>query len=603
MQEKLEKNNGEFFPVMNTIKWRVFIRTDKESLIWGKDYDDYKVCPALHMNLHITECFSRDYINSGYLSTFEFDENSGLEATISYLNCPTVHFILLPAVICDDIYLTGGTRGLEKLGETTYPCKLEGSVWQISARNQFIPQIFNTQNVSIALGQTEICYKSETLLGGNWCDYALCFSLPKKNAQDIASQRYTDETVLCEVLAKNSVPYFVAPKDLEQYSVLLQRGLIAKNLQEWWKIETAEMKQLFCFLYAVIHGQSYREPLFERDLTMLVTLFEFKHVMSNSIPKHPLLVQHLNLLKNLITHIQTQLMPFDVATYVHVLEFFSNQLKAIVSFHSNPFGHIHRQGIESELQRLNLFYGVLVLEGDFWREVTRCQAFNFQPLELAKVKKEGLDIIRACWAEPSVISRKQLLLVRSRMTQVTQVTQVIKKQLDIFLNRNYVLNIGSELLEYKKIKGNKASYIYNLCEWYQAWTISLSEEIQTVSPSDLQQQALFCEKLKNSLILLSDLYEKYQELPQSTHMKGKSLKHFEEQVKTTITEIRSAFEQRATRDVGRYLHERTYLLTALLGSMMGAHGFHSQSIREHIRKLDGVRKIVLVEPKQEMVLT
>lgn len=94
METKFEMPLSDVELIANMMKFRVFIRTDNSSAIYFQPFDQYLVCPAEHMNLQTTAGSYRKYINSGFLSTFEFDHNEGLKAVNNYLNYAHVHFIL-----------------------------------------------------------------------------------------------------------------------------------------------------------------------------------------------------------------------------------------------------------------------------------------------------------------------------------------------------------------------------------------------------------------------------------------------------------------------------------------------------------------------------
>ncbi|HHF7386483.1 hypothetical protein [Legionella bozemanae] len=580
MQANSEECADKFIQVMGRMKWRVFVRTDNNESVYQSHYERYNASPASHMNLIVSDPPKNAFINSGYLSTFEFNGNTGLKATNSYLNFSKVHFIFIPEVLCDEIHLTGGTFGFEKIDEIAYPRQVIGTSWDIPMRHQYIPQTFNTEGMSIALKPGDARDNCEVLLGGNWQDYAVCVTLSKQQALVLAKSNHTDERALFADLKKYN-PYFVVSQTLQQYEAKIRLGIIAKQLQEWWKEPDVE-RQLLCFLYAATRDKPYVEPTPEIDVGMLALLLDIAIKIEVLRERTPSLLDYLSVVQNLFIYTETQLISYSPGFYNTVLNFLKSQLKQLVFLHN--LEEIDSLEIEKKIPRLKLLNEILIAEKNFWQCISDCDRFNFNPSELITIKGELLTLIKSSYADNSFLSEEKLDV---KLGKISEASKQIKARLAEFLDRDYILNSGLQLLAHTKFSQAKGqSFIYCMGEWFNVWARRISGI--SFSPQVLHQQAKCCEQIKNNLILLQEFYDTYKN---GQFVNKNFLNEFDKQVIDTINEVKSVLEP-PSLDIGRYLSERTTQLVALMGTQITQRGgtFYIAPITRHLDCLNSIRK-------------
>ncbi|WP_412756520.1 hypothetical protein [Legionella bozemanae] len=580
MQANSEESADKFTQVMGRMKWRVFVRTDNNESVYQSHYERYNASPASHMNLIVSDPPKNAFINSGYLSTFEFNGNTGLKSTNSYLNFSKVHFIFIPEVLCDEIHLTGGTFGFEKIDEIAYPRQVIGTSWDIPVRHQYIPQTFNTEGMSIALKPGDARDNCEVLLGGNWQDYAVCVTLSKQQALVLAKSNHTDVRVLFTGLKKYN-PYFVVSQTLQQYEAKIRLGIIAKQLQEWWKEPDVE-RQLLCFLYAATRDKPYVEPTPEIDVGMLALLLDIAIKIEVLRERTPSLLDYLSVVQNLFIYTETQLISYSPEFYNTVLNFLKSQLKQLVFLHN--LEEIDSLEIEKKIPRLKLLNEILIAEKNFWQCISDCDRFNFNPSELITIKGELLILIKSSYADNSFLSEEKLDV---KLGKISEASKQIKARLAEFLDRDYILNSGLQLLAHTKFSQAKGqSFIYCMGEWFNVWARRISGI--SFSPQVLHQQAKCCEQIKNNLILLQEFYDTYKN---AQFVNKNFLNEFDKQVIDTINEVKSVLEP-PSLDIGRYLSERTTQLVALMGTQITQRGgtFYTAPITRHLDCLNNIRK-------------
>lgn len=585
---------------------RAFVRTDDFKTISGEKYTEYKCSPAMHMNLDNQAESRTDYKESGYLSTFEFDANSGLKAVCDYLNYAYIHFIFIPKALGQEIYLNGGTSGFEKRDEITYPLKEDGSAWSIFNRNHFIPQIFNTQTMSVALKPGDFRSKCEVLLGGNWQDYAVCVSLPRAEALNIMRKKHPNEVELFNDLKEHGLYYPVSrdmrkkhsneveflndlkehglydtvPRDLEDYNAILDLGLIAKQLQEWWhKLQTPE-RQLLCFLYAVHRQSSYIEPVAEHDFAMLAHLYYVFTIMEQLTVSNSSIREYFYLLKDTMVLTETALVRHDPQNYNKVLNnLLVSKLKRALS------GEMNHLEIAQEIENLKLLNDVLKAEAGFWQCIEQRDPREYLPQDILRKKDEVIALIKNSY-EGNSLSRESVI---SKLQTIIPITEVMQKEKQDFLNKNYILNCGLQLLSnsgFSKAKGK--SYIYFLGEWFNAWT-QRAKELFPLSSQNLHELAKNCETTKNYIITLQKLYEQVSDNSFSEPIATKRfLDVFNKQVESTFLEIKAALEQENSLDIGLFIHQKTKMLIQLIATQVGTKStiFNSSSVREILNDLE-----------------
>ncbi|HHF7374193.1 hypothetical protein [Legionella bozemanae] len=575
METKFEMPLSDVELIANMMKFRVFIRTDNSSAIYFQPFDQYLVCPAEHMNLQTTAGSYRKYINSGFLSTFEFDHNEGLKAVNNYLNYACVHFIFIPAALCNQIDLTGGTSGLEKRGKITYPCKESGTAWKTPIRHQFLPQIFNTQGMSVAVPPGSNRYKFEYLLGGKWQPYAIYVTISKQVALEIAKKQYTDEAELWAEL-KNYHPYVIGSQNFAQYTRMLEQGEIAQTSQERWKALPYDRQQLLCFLFAVMQNRCYKEPVPENDIDMIYSLLhDIAPQIDLLLQQSPLLFDYLKLLESSIMLTQSQLVPHDDA-----LNFLTKELKELLSFDLQMIKTLNSSVIADKVRMLQSFHKAFTAEHMFGQCIRRCESFHFQSSEIEELKVNTLNLIQEFYADPSLSERKISQLIE----ELSSSTKIVEEKLNEFLNRNYILTSGILLLENTDFKGppGEQSIIFCLGEWYHQWVQRLDLSQGNLN---LQKQAIYCEKIVDGLMALQKMYRSYK------FNSSQFLHVFHDEVMHTINAVEMALQQDAGWDIGRYIYERTNMLLCLIGTQNNQNNkfFFLSSIQTTIDRLNEIK--------------
>ncbi|WP_412757553.1 hypothetical protein [Legionella bozemanae] len=188
--------------------------------------------------------------------------------------------------------------------------------------------------------------------------------------------------------------------------------------------------------------------------------------------------------------------------------------------------------------------------------------------------------------------------LRIKLEKITASIKFIKEKLAEFLNRNYILNSGFQLLSDPKFSSARGqSFIYCLGEWYNIWAKNIFGIIQVLSSQTLYQQAKHCEQIKNNLIPLQEFYDQYKH---SASPNKKFLREFDKQVIDTISEVKNALERNPSLDVGRYILERTNQLIGLMGVQLSRRSdiFYIASIRQRLERLNEVRKPDLAAPQR-----
>ncbi|HHF7376093.1 hypothetical protein [Legionella bozemanae] len=354
-------------------KWHLYIRTDSHSAIHAQQILNYQVTPAEHMNL--SPMSSQAYINSGYLSTFEYAKGQGLDAVLNYGAYNNVHFIFLPETICETHFLTGGTRGLEKDDEnnTIFPKKAEGSAWDLPVFNTLIPQIFFTSNMEVELGSMVTRGLQEVLLGGNWSDYAQIITLSKQKVQEIRSQFTGDEVALYKALTTYTIPYINTSKTEQQlsYDTQLDR---AHNIA-WWQTLKQEEKRMIGFVHSIIHHTIYHEPLLtdHNYLSALASISAYKNKLESEYP----------LIKNYFQAAQeTQDLLLQLASfytmYHHPQQLLFNQLNKFITANSLW----DNQLLTNECNKLQVYNQRLSSELRFWITYKNFEALNLSEEEI-----------------------------------------------------------------------------------------------------------------------------------------------------------------------------------------------------------------------------
>ncbi|WP_392538630.1 hypothetical protein [Legionella sp. 227] len=272
---------------------KLFIRTDNLTAISPKHFEKYNVSPAIHLNL-----LSHDlngYIDSGYLSTFEYSKGMGLATVLAY-GGKYIHFIFLHSEIAEIIHLSGGTNGLTHDGEQTDIKVKEGTVWDVPYFQHEFPQIFYTHGVEVELGQLNFRTNTEVLLGGNWLDYAEIISIQPKLAEIILRKNVKTEEELYELLRKFASPYTLAKVGLQQqwHSALEKASLI-----NWWNQLSIAKKDELRTLYELLHQQhkdpepKYPEP---NDFVLMKELHQL-HSLNNQLKqKYPEITKYFTLI-------------------------------------------------------------------------------------------------------------------------------------------------------------------------------------------------------------------------------------------------------------------------------------------------------------------
>ncbi len=491
-----------------------------------------------------------------------------------YCSCAQARNSILPAIQFQLVLFIVSIRG------TTYPCRAKGTSWDTPIRNQFTPQIYNTQGMTVALAPGYSRNRCEVLLGGRWQDYAICVTIPRSEAKKIAGKEYSDIKDLWMEL-KQFKPYLIVPQGFMQYLTLLRDGEVAKYLHEWWGILSVENRQLLCFLFSVVHNRPFQEPTPEHDISLLESLNKMMIQIDSLMVRYPSLMEHLKLLQSTMALTNTQLTS-QGAFYCAVSNFLMTQLRELISHDIDYYRGDEPIKITNDLYILKLLHEVLIAESTFWQCANHCDKFHFQTPELMAMKME----IQRSYDGTNPFSIEVLLTKREKITSFTQAT---KEKLHEFLDRKYILNSGYHLLtDVRFIQARGRSNIYCLGEWYRVWVERLSNEIQFLTSNELHQQAIFCEKLKESLILLQSLYDKYA-TPQS-HDRFVTL--FDHEVIKTIFEVKTALEQGVTLDVGRYLYQRVDKLVCLMGTQAGHrnNSIYSNPVNEHLERLNEVEK-------------
>jgi hypothetical protein len=182
----------------NSSKYIILIRTDDHSTMQpatvaliSEKVDDkntiqrYAVTPAQHLNLSQG---SQEYVGSGYISTFEFDERERNEQQrhLFFANTDArryVHFIVIPQEAYREmIILTGRSQIVRDEGESVGRMENSGTMAERPIFDPLHPQLFSTNGIDIELRNTTRV-QFEVLLGGNWSEYALCRSYTAATAQ------------------------------------------------------------------------------------------------------------------------------------------------------------------------------------------------------------------------------------------------------------------------------------------------------------------------------------------------------------------------------------------------------------------------------------
>ncbi|MDX1835964.1 hypothetical protein [Legionella taurinensis] len=591
MRSQFEYSGHPIYPAAPRT-WRVFIRADDldaESVRTLNTLPEYRVCPALHMNLGTADLPDRAYIDSGYVSAFEFHDNSALKAANAYLAYKNVHFIFIPEALCDSIYLTGGTRGFEKNGKTTHPRREEGSSWQIPVRNAVIPQIFNTDNMSVALMEGDSRSSCEVLIGGNWKDYAVCFTLPKSLSREIAGYEPQDIATLERLLRRSgSLPYLLNPDRSISYAQREAIATQAKQLQTWWKT-LGEERKLLCFMHAVLEGNAYREPNPEKEPRFMRDLWAVQLRLNEMMSRTPSARHYLNALQLVITRLHGQLLPFH-PSYHPLFNRFVQEFKEAV----------HQQNEEEMQQRIHYLHTVdkaLQAEEQFLKRLRQSHHQQFLPSTALQTHLEQCCSLQSMVSPTS--NEKELI---EKTMYVKSVTEALEKELTFFKHHQ----ITRQLMNLEQFRaGREHSFIFHLVEWYNVWVDKSDGLFKSLSPEALHQQAKTCAKTQTALIKLQQLFDQCNARGAGINQE-KSNHLFRQLVARVTNQLEQALRAGTSLDVGRYIDEATHYLLILLAQRLGSQRnafFNEKMQSNHLQNLDRIPKPRAEETKPVLMGT
>ncbi|MCW8408853.1 hypothetical protein OQJ13_07695 [Legionella sp. PATHC035] len=363
---------------------KLFIRTDNLTSISPKHFEKYNVNPATHLNLLPHD--RSGYVDSGYLSTFEYSKGMGLESVLAY-GGTYIHFIFLHSEIAEIIHLTGGTNGLTHDGEETGIKVIEGTVWDVPYFQHEIPQIFYTHRVEVELGPLNFRTDTEVLLGGNWHDYAEIISIKPKLAKTIFKKNVKSEEEVYQLLLELASPYTLAKVGLEQqWNSALEKAC----LLNWWNQLSLTKKDELITLYELLHQQhKYPEP---NDFVLMKELHQLHSVNHQLKQKYPEITNYFKLIGSALDkfHMLCQIDPMNDDSRQRLIQiglrdFFADKCELLLTPNA-----VHQLCID-----LKTYIDYLILEADF-RQLIR--EINFlklssEELEAHFPKLAGIEVV------------------------------------------------------------------------------------------------------------------------------------------------------------------------------------------------------------------
>ncbi|WP_454784612.1 hypothetical protein [Legionella sp. WA2024007413] len=268
---------------------KLFLRTDNSPCILPKTVEKYNATPAMHLNLLPSNITG--YVDSGYLSTFEYKKGLGLDSTLEYsTNYKYIHFLFLDSEIAEVIQLTGGTSGLTHDGEQTHLIATEGTVWELPCYQSEIPQIFYTDGVEVELGSLKVRSAFEVLLGGNWADFAEIISIEGILAHTLFKQaRGKSEEEFYTLLLQLAHPYVIGKTEVQPEAYQLRYDTASEKaiLINWWNRLSSSNKNQLIIFYSNLHNksQSYPQPNDFKFLKELHQLYTTKNKLEQNHPE------------------------------------------------------------------------------------------------------------------------------------------------------------------------------------------------------------------------------------------------------------------------------------------------------------------------------
>ncbi|VEB33568.1 Uncharacterised protein [Legionella cherrii] len=351
---------------------KLFIRTDNLTSICPKHFEKYSVNPATHLNLLPNH--QGGYIDSGYLSTFEYDKGMGLATVLAY-GGKYIHFIFLHSEIAEIIHLTGGTNGLNHDGDQTDIKVKEGTVWDVPYFQHEVPQIFYTDRVEVELGPSNFRTNTEVLLGGNWRDYAEIISIQPKLAEIISRKNVKTEDELYHLLLEFASPYTLKVGLQQQWNSALEKA----SLLNWWNQLSLAKKDELIALYELLHQEhKYPKP---NDFVFMKELHQLHSVNNQLKQKYPEITNYFNLIGLAVDkfHMLCQIDPMNDSSrqrfiQIGLKDIFAN--KCELPLKPNAF---HQLCIS-----LETYIGYLIIEADF-RQLIR--EINFLKLSSEELEE------------------------------------------------------------------------------------------------------------------------------------------------------------------------------------------------------------------------